>query len=1296
MRSIDEYVLLLLDEPYKKSMEMLDSFDNRLTKFQNERPTQLIGFKEHLNKVEKTKVGLTSLKCELSLDVILSVIMDDISKAQDKWLSDKQNAFAEIDAELDNLKNEIEISNKSHNRILQEQNAAVNVTFESLEAKRKILEGYSDKIFDMCNQYGISTSDINVDETNFTAEELDRLYDDYIKYMQKESKGTNIISRYRTLVKDSLYVHGFVIFLFAIVCFTPILDFVSIAFFIALAMNQISNMNRVKYYSVLLAIVFNTKPENMGYVQLDESQLLPEELTPEMMDNDERFSDYEKLYDAVEADFEDVNPQHEQITIMNEWSSRQAEFAEKLDTYKKLYTNKVHAILHDINLEIEYLEGEYERLRKEYKFIGERFKPASPLDYDYGTTYTFGLHDDCMEETIDMGFKNVIVRPNLDKELMNKFLQTVFANAITNVRPGLLKIMVYDPNDFGRSLMPFYSSDLKDVFEIYNDGLDALLDDLTNYVQENFKFMQGSTILEYNKKAQETGKTPIEYRLLLILSQPDSVETDEKLRNFFEYSNNGGVIIWMVSATMESDNAYVFKRPFDNIPNPVTFRINDEWCNKVSQKYIDAVNASKPPALLWDDFITNIFTNKSDNTRKDLWYGKADKYIEFYPGYEDGDPNLYKPYTLGNDGNVHAIGVGTSGAGKSVFLNHLIGTMCRVYDPKELELWLCDFKGVEFKAYMKTPRAKAARLCKPVKAEEGYVTKTEEKKMEVLGYYKYDSGSKEYLYSKEPTEDCNELHVFFQDLDKKGNVKQKNGVPVKPYPKTDTDYEDNMESYCLPHIAACLCTSDGDFATSLFKAYRDKADTRYEDMKILGVKNMPGWNARVKSLLGTKKPQGLIEAHGKETGFNPIWTEDDIWPRVLFVCDEFQVIFQKADAKNVEKIKADITQIAKVARACGMHIFFTSQSMKGTVSSDILANFTLRFALRCEPEVSQDIIGSKRAAEIREKNGYLIVKSLEMKTAEDQKKYKTPFLNDDEGSGKETTSQLFDNIRMLYNLAKERGFKEKQVISYEESTKHPIKELIDTYNDPILKTKLPESGVFFLGNRMAYSQNKAPDNIILSAKNNENILSCFTDYNDIVMFFKSLVQNIKCNRVPGTVIINSQIDELAYITEAESEVTYPDLHGHLLPSTGNTCKEVLNWIQKLYESRKAANKKDSPVWIFLFGWDKGTGIGVDVDVTLRTKLNNILQLCGEYHIHIIFINTGMTGFAASTVNACKYNIAGKCSLDDSTSLIGTKQASLNYDMRTGWFFSKHDSEITRDKIYISPVTREITSTEIVI
>ena len=1283
MRSVDEYITLLLDEPHKKNLEQLDQYDSRLASLQESRPTELSQYAAHMSKLEKFNIGLDSVKFSLSLDVVLAKITDDLAQLQDDWLQEQERAFESVDEEITNLKVSIEESNKKHNEYVLAANRQGNVGFETLENKRKILEGYSDKIFDICSQYGITTSDVGVDETMFTPEELGNLYDEYIKFMQKEENSINPITFFKEHITD-ITIQAVLLGLLIFLCFTPVLNVISIAFFAALIYNQIKEVGKSKYYGILMAITFNVKPENMGYVALDTSQLLPEELTPEMMDEDERFAAFEQKYIEVESQMEENNPSVTQAKVTSEWSSKLQENQKKLAEYQRIFDSKVFRIKSDICAEIAYMKKEYEKLKAAHKFLGQRFSKK----LTFNGTFTFGIHDEVIEETVNIGQKNIIIRPSIDSTLMNKFLQVLYTNAIANVFPGKLKVTVYDPNNFGRAIMPLYSNELRDYISFYNDELNKILEEHVTYVQDNFKIMAGKTIEEYNTICEQTGKTPIEYRLIMVLSQPKTIEEDEKLQSLFEYSATGGVFIWIVSESMMAKDAFIFRKPFEGVDNPITNIVTDNWCEQVKQNYAKAIEDAKPKGLLWQDFIGNVLP--SDKT----WTGDASKFIDFYPGYEEGDPAKYKPYTLGNEGNVHAIGVGTSGAGKSVFLNHIIGTMCRKYDPKQLELWLCDFKGVEFKAYMKTPRAKAARLCKPIKAGEGYVPRVMEKSQEVLGYYEYNEETKEYIYSDKPTKDCDTKHIFMQEL-KNGKPKEKGGKVLPPLPKADTAFADNMESYCLPHIAACLCTSDGDFATSLFKAYRDKADARYEDMKIVGVKNMPGWNARVMGSIGTRKPEELIESHKKETGFNPIWSEDDIWPRVLFVCDEFQVIFQKADPKNVERIKADITQIAKVARACGMHIFFASQSMKGTISADVLANFSLRFALRCEPEVSNDIIGSTRAAEIKEKNGYLIVKSLEMKTPEEQKRYKTPFLCDDENSGVETMSELFDNMRYLYNKAKEDGFKEREVISYEESTKHPIAELVAEYNDPVIKAKLPKSGVFFLGNRMAYSQNKAPDNIIITAKNNTNIMSCCSDYKDFVMWFNQLMCNIEHNEESGTVIINSQVEDLAYITDASKYITM-DAHKYLLDEK-ITCKMIVDWLYKLLDARKAKEKKDTPVWVFLLGWDKGSGFGVEPDMSLRSRMNVFLQTCGEYHIHVIFINTGMTGIAASTIGACQYTVAAKCSLDDSNALLGNKQASINYEgMPTGWIFSKHDGVISRDKLYISEMTKEIASTEIVI
>ena len=1189
MVSISDYIKVFVDDPYKKLLATLDQYDERLLKFEDERPERLEDFKDHMIKLNNFKTALQNVKFTFTLDNVREVITNDLTTENEKWLTAKEQAYDSIDSEITELKTRIENENKAYNQSLIAQNTTANIGFETLESKRKILEGYSDEIFNICNQYGITSSDINIDENMFTVDELNSLYDEYIAYMQKSSSRSNVISKFRSKV-TSPTVQGIILLTILFLCFTALFDFVSIAFFVLLGYNQIKNINKAKYYSILMAVTFNVKPENMGFVELDKSQFLPEALTDEMLDIDERFSQFEEKYDTVEKMYSETDPAILSAKVMSEWASALPENEAKLAEMKRIYDNKVFAILSDVDAEVAYMTKLYNKLRDEYKFLGERFTQH----LSFSGRFVLGLHDDCIEEYVDVGQRNIIIRPNQDVNLMNKFLQVMYVNAISNVCPGKLKVIVYDPNDFGRSVMPLFKNEINAYFEVHNDDLNKILDELVNYVQENFKDMSGKTIDEYNEKCEMLGMTPIEYRVLMVLSQPKTIEEDEKLNNFFEYSATGGVFIWMMSPSMQSKNAFVFRAPFEGIRNPIVNMVNDDWCSKVEQNYATAIENSKPKGLLWKHFIDNVIPD--DKT----WVDTADNCMNLYPGYLNGDPSAHKPFEVGNTGNVHVIGVGGTGAGKSVFLNHLIATATKEYSPRELELWLVDFKGTEFKFYL-------------------------------------------------PNDAC---------------------------------------PYMLPHIKACLCTSDGDYATSLFHALRAEADHRYDVLK----------DPSLYTSELAYCPDGKTSPNQKgAVGWNKFWrqkakdTGDDrylenCWARILFIADEFQVIFEKADAKNLELIKADITQIAKVGRAANVHIFFTSQSMKKTLSADILQQFTLRFALRCDKDVSQEILGTTKASDIKEKFGFLIVKATGISN-EDQPRYKTPFIPDDE---------LREHIKKMALLAEERHMPKKDVITYEEVTKHPIEQLIDVYKNEETRKKLPDYGVFFLGNRMAYSANKAPDNIVLTSQNNTNIMSVCSDYTDFVMFYQELICNIKNNKVPGTIVINTQVHDLGYLCDIDNTITFPEKHKHLLYENTKP-KDMVAWLEKLLAARKSNGKKDTPIWVFLLGWEKGTGFGVEADLTLRTKINNFLQTCGEENIHIIFMCTTMMGIPFATINACKYRIAAKCSTDDSMNLIGTKQAGLNYDgMKTGWIFSWHDSNITRDKLYISKCEREITSNEIVL
>lgn len=1186
-KEVNAYVKSLYKEKDGKKLFQID-------KYQVDKHKQWMAKCLELEKLGKvTAEELGALEIDFNMGSVRETLINEIKDREGEWAGNYEQALEPILTEYSNLVSSIETENIMANNTYRESLRSNNKAYEDLKVKQQKLLTYSDKITDVCATYGITPSDIDESALNITAAQLDKYYDLFNNYLAKEETRSNPV----TLIREkapSEYVQICMVLAVIGLSFTRILSVLSIAFYGYLIYNQLKNKKMVKKYIILSAIAFKIDPLKYGFIDEDTSMLLPEELTPEFINSDERFQKFEELMNAVDEEWNAKNPQNELPALLSEFESVMPEYTKQIKEKLAIILNKKDAIASDLSVMANGCVELFKKLKDSYRCFGNRFNTKSVLSSDF----VLGSEDaDLMnEQVINIGQGNLIIRPyTRDPKIHEKFLQCLVANALSNIAPGKIEIHIYDPNNSGKIFTPFYDKELKDILFFHMESMQDIIEDLKVYNLETLKEIKGTTIGEYNKQCDELGMVSKPYKLLVILSQPKTIEEDEALNSFFNDSNDGGAYIWVVSDKMTSKNAKIFRTPFEGVKNPIHELINDNWCRTFTEEFITMMKNLKPAGLPWETFIETAVPD--DMT----WKGNSDDVMELLPGFFNGDPSRPDAYTIGNQGNVHVIGVGGTGAGKSVFLNHLVGTCTKQYSPKMLELWLCDFKGTEFKFYL-------------------------------------------------PSE---------------------------------------INPYMLPHIKACLCTSDGDYATSLFKALRNVADHRYDVLKspnlyhnevpyypegeppIPNQKGTVGWNRYWRQRASTTGDQRYL---------------DNLWTRILFICDEFQVIFEKADAKNLDSIRADITQIAKVGRAANVHIFFTSQSMKKTLSADILQQFTLRFALRCDKEVSQEILGTTKASDIKEKFGYLYVKATGIAN-EDQPRYKTPFIADD---------VLRAHIKKMALKAKEEGCapNPKDVITYEEVTKHPIQELVDLYKDPETQKKIPDSGVFFLGMRMAYSTNRAPDNIILGPKNNTHLVGLFKNTSDLAMFYNSLIVNIKNNRVPGTIIANSQVEDLSVVLKPELDITNEKYNVMLTDKF--TIKQIYDWVNGLYEHRKAKNIKDKPCWIFCFGWDKAKGFGVEPDIAFRAKLNTLLQVCGEYHIHFIFLGTGITGFAANLMSSIAYKVSAKCAQDESFNVLESKIASGQFEMADGWFFIKGLNGINRNKLYISEVRGEVVSTEIVL
>ena len=111
-------------------------------------------------------------------------------------------------------------------------------------------------------------------------------------------------------------------------------------------------------------------------------------------------------------------------------------------------------------------------------------------------------------------------------------------------------------------------------------------------------------------------------------------------------------------------------------------------CRTLFQQLLD----SRDPRVI-DQVI-----DASDDT-KGLWFNTTNNGINLRPGLKDEEWSSPITITLGDDA-VHSLVAGRTGSGKSVFLNSIIFSLLAEYSPWELDLYLADFKKVEFSRYL--------------------------------------------------------------------------------------------------------------------------------------------------------------------------------------------------------------------------------------------------------------------------------------------------------------------------------------------------------------------------------------------------------------------------------------------------------------------------------------------------------------------------------------------------------------------------------------------------------------------
>lgn len=170
----------------------------------------------------------------------------------------------------------------------------------------------------------------------------------------------------------------------------------------------------------------------------------------------------------------------------------------------------------------------------------------------------------------------------------------------------------------------------------------------------------------------------------------------------------------------------------------------------------------------------------------------------------------------------------------------------------------------------------------------------------------------------------------------------------------------------IPHLLSPVVTDPKKAVVALKWAVREM-ENRYRAMSKLGVRNIDGYNARIREARGT----GELLIRRVQTGFDPdsgkpIFENQSLdfgpLPYIVVVVDEMADLMLVAG----KEIEGAVQRLAQMARAAGIHLIMATQRPSvDVITGTIKANFPTRISFQVTSKIdSRTILGEMGAEQL--------------------------------------------------------------------------------------------------------------------------------------------------------------------------------------------------------------------------------------------------------------------------------------------------------------------------------------------
>lgn len=803
------------------------------------------------------------------------------------------------------------------------------------------------------------------------------------------------------------------------------------------------------------------------------------------------------------------------------------------------------------------------------KYIGEIMKDYKPFPTVQNNSavmnhsYTLGRIDDRLDVQATLPQCNAVF-DSTSYQTGVDLMKLYLCNALLSVRVKSLTVDIYDPEGLCRDFAEFFKPETQEYIKTNIQELNKLLDTYKSYSLENIRRLNHKDIDTFNKEAEEKEMVTLNYKLLLMISGIKKLKENESGEAFKEYFKHSAETGVMIwILDKEKWTGSIWVNGDYTLQNGRALVYSMALGEEAVKTYITALENYKDGGIAYKERFGDKYL-----PREKWWTYDTIKGIDLYFGLEEGDPSRGFPMTLG-DANVHAIMGGATGAGKSAAINQLLISLITKYPPSELMIILVDFKNVE-----------AAKFTAGyVQEEKRWMTKEEEKALR-------DEGK------------------FYTRLSR------------------------------IPHLQLISGTTDGEYALSIFEYLMKEMIARQQIINKFGVTKVQEMREQILSQYnlehnGDKKKGTWADMRKDWDWYKPnVYDKYGDLPRLLVLFDEFQVMYNTefVPQRTIDAINGKITALTKLARAMGCHLFFTSQSMKGTMSKDTMDNFSLRGALRCTTEVSESLLGNKAAGTITAKFGFMYTNDSAGQDAKKNKFWRVPFLDE---------KLIPSYINPMYDMLEEFNEKHRMAEFYDEKILVPSSHLYSWFREYGSKFSDPDSFIF--GERAAYSINKAPVATTLIQDAGENILIGAFERDDMLNLTLTITDNLLMK--DGATIVMSVMDKDCYTLLDVESIVQPELISIAGPEQDT--EEFIDAIQEMVDRRMTAGGENPPVYVVCVSWENAPGISIQEKPRLQDKLKLLLRQGPRVSVHFVFaFKDKPPGFVSFIPQSCAHKIIG--------------------------------------------------------